>query len=94
VPWPLTAFGPPYTTDPGANNVSTSTFYLLGNPTHGNMIGNLAAAYLIAHPTDQQVLDTREFIQRELKMFGAGEGVCLGDSTSAAFAGPALARER
>jgi hypothetical protein len=87
VPWPLTAFGPPYTTDPGANNTASSALYLMGNPTHGSMTGNLIAAYLIAHPTDQDVLDMRQYIQRELKMFRAGEGVCLGDSTSAAFAG-------
>jgi hypothetical protein len=87
VPWPLTAFGPPYTTDPGANNTASSALYLMGNPTHGSMTGNLIAAYLVAHPTDQRVLDMREYIQSELKMFGAGEGVCLGDSTSAAFVG-------
>jgi hypothetical protein len=73
--------------NPGANNISDVDLLFAREPHARQHDGNLSLAYLVARPTDQDVLDTRQYIQRELKLFHAGEGVCLGDSTSAALLG-------
>jgi hypothetical protein len=86
VAWPITAKAP-YLNNPGASNVSTSAYYLIGNPTHGNAVARVVAACTVAHPTAANVLSLRGYFQRKYKLFGAGEGVSLGDSTSAAFDG-------
>lgn len=89
VEWPLTAFGAPYNTDPGANNVASNPIYYANRGDTGAGAATMqwgCDLYL----QDQSLVDIQnveQFLMRDFSMTKAGEGVCIGDSTSAAFGG-------
>ena len=89
VEWPLTAYGAPYNTDPGATRVATNPIFYANRNDSGAGAATMrwgCDLYL----QDQSIYDIQnveQFLLDDFRMQRAGEGACIGDSTSAVFGG-------
>ena len=88
VEWPLTPYGAPYNTNPGASNVASNPIYYANR---GDVGGSGCSVFwwwadlYLQDWTMSDITNVEQFLMREYGMSNAGEGCCIGDSTSAKF---------
>jgi hypothetical protein len=83
--WPITAFGAPYNTDPGAAKVAANPLYYAMRGDTGGAGASVINWGLDLYLQDQSltdVINVENYIRNQYNMQYAGEGVMFGDSTT------------